>query len=305
MFSEIDSPSFKKTCCIVFDCHGDQMGMHLKKSKMNDQFKFVRVSINKYVIKDTAYFNNTEYSPTDMQLIKNADILILKVIENDRGFLNNDKTVALAKHNCKIIKIPHYRFSGYNYKIIEGHISKYNLVNKWKLRKQIKDVEDIETSIKLIKNQIDEMNNNDYSFEEKNNHLTRCIKEYEYIDNLSDIKMYNILISEWKNIRMFKGRSYPTSYFFYRLSQMILNELNIDNKFDFSDTYFSENTDFPVADYWYDFCNFSFSKVYIAKQQVEMKDYEWYYSVLLTSDANITDANLNKQIVDKIRKIIK
>jgi len=49
-----------------------------------------------------------------------------------------------------------------------------------------------------------------------------CINEFERIDNLSDIKMYNIFISEWKNIRMFKERGYPTSYFFYRLSQLIL-----------------------------------------------------------------------------------
>ena len=129
--------------------------------------------------------------------LNNADILILQVIETDRGFLNNSEVIKFCRSDCKVIKIPHYRNSIYEYKCIENKINKYDLFggssrngeNSWNLPKKIKDLNNIDETKKIIQNEIDIMNNFKYDEDDMFKSMNYKINEFEKIDSLSDIKM--------------------------------------------------------------------------------------------------------------------
>jgi hypothetical protein len=250
------------------------------------------------------YKTNVDLDTNDKNIIENADVLILQVIENDRGFLNNDKINEKCKKDFMIIKIPHYRNSIYEYKTLEGFTNKYGVINNWKLPSKIKNLDDIDGTIEIIQNEIDIMNNHSYDKNEMYKAHEFKYNEFQKVDELSDIKMLDYYQTNYKKRRLFQSRSYPSSIFFYELTNRIMKKLNIKPNENFIDLYFAENTSEPMPEYWYKYCEFEFENIHHVYGHLKVKEYEWYYILLLSNDINVIKIEQNMNYINKIRKIV-
>lgn len=300
-----------KTISIFFDCHGREI---LKNFELNNifakKYSIHFIDLNNYVIKGGPFYNNINLDEKDINVLENTDILILQVIEKDRAFLNNNAVIKYLKKNCIIIKIPHYRNSIYEYKTLDGFINKCDLINRsgiinkeWSLPNKIKDLDNVDDTIKIIQTEIDIMNNFPYDRNEMLNCMNLKINEFEKLDNLSDIKMLDYYNNNYKKYRLFMGRSYPSSRFFFELANRILIKIGFDPNETFKDHYFAENTSEPIPDYWYNFCNFSFDKTYYIFGHIKITECEWYYILLLSKNINICSIGENINYLKKIRRV--
>lgn len=309
--SNIDTRiSMKKKLIIFFDCHGNEISKYLNlHEKFMEDYEVIYLNLNDYVVKGGLYYNNVELSKTHILNLQQANILILQVIEKNRKFLNNDEVIKYCSQNCLIIKIPHYRNSIYEYKIMDGLINKNELfVNgdfnyKWSLPFKIMDYDDIEKTTSIIKNEINIMNEIKFNEYDMKKSLNFKIGEFELIDKLSDIKMNDYFLANYKKYRLFQSRSYPSSIFFNELTNRILNKIGYNENIIFKDFYFAENTYEPITEYWYKFANFEFSNKHYVFGHIEVQDYEWYYILLLSKNPNICSKEENLKILNKIRKI--
>ena len=294
-----------KKCVIFMDCHGLEIYKYLYHNKtfIND-FGAKYVILNNYVVNGEKYYNNTELVDSDLKKIETADVLILQVIEKNRGFLNNSEIIKLCKSNCKVIKIPHYRNSIYEYKCIENKNNKNDLLqdDKWNLPNKIKDKNNIDEIKKNIQNEIDIMNNFPHDEDEMLKNMNLKINEFAGIDSLSDIKMLDYFNNNFKKYRLFQGRSYPSSIFFFELTNRILNTLHYTQNMIFKDTYFAQNTGEPIPNYWYKFCKFTFDNIYFTFGNIPITECEWYYILLLSKNVNIGSKEKNLKLLEKIRK---
>ena len=290
-----------KNATIFFNCHGANIAFYLKKSILFvKNYNITLISINNYVKKDTDY---TQLEEKHIEHIKNTDLLVLQIIETDRGYLNNSEVLKFCKKTCLVIKLPHYRSSIYEYKTISGFSNKYELLTKWSLPLKIKDIHNIEDTITVIKNEIDIMNNFPYDLENMITYINNALNEFLKIDNLSDITMADYFQNNYKINRLFKGRGYPCSIFFYELINRILIKLGYEPNYTFEDNYFAENTSEPIPEYWYNFCNFTFDNIYFTYGHLEITEYEWYYILLLSNNSNIINKMENIEYISKIRNI--
>jgi hypothetical protein len=285
---------------ILMDCHGVEIKKYLKLRLCD--FVVNHISLVHYVNRKTGIYSKRKSLLTEhINLLKNADILILQVIEKDRGFLNNCEVTKYSKPDCKIIKIPHYRNSIYLYKCLENRKDKQDLIKNWQLPNKIKDINNINLTKQIISNEIDKMNNYRY---DKNDMLTSMnfkINEFKKIDNQSDIKMFDYFINNYKKYRLFQGRGYPSSRFFFELVNKILIRLNYNPNTEFIDHYYAQNTGEPIPYYWYKFCNFSFDNIYFTKGNIQITECEWYYILLLSKNINITSIEENLKYLSMIR----
>lgn len=295
-----------KNCVIFFDCHGQQILYYLLMNKHFEiDFDIKYISLNDYVIKNRRFSDNTTLDNKHIMELKNADILILQVIENDRGFLNNGEVIKFCKSDCKVIKIPHYRNSIYKCKCIENKIDKHDLLdgeNSWNLPKKIKDLNNINETKKIIQNEIDIMNNFKYDEDEMFKSMNYKINEFEKIDSLSDIKMLDYFNNNFKKYRLFQGRSYPSSLFFFELTNRILYTLEYEHNVIFKDTYFAQNTGEPIPDYWYNYCKFLFDNSYFTYGNLPITECEWYYILILSNNLNIVSKEENLKYLKIIRQ---
>lgn len=238
-----------KSIVIFFDCHGEVIKQYLELNKeLINKYKISFVKLNNYVVKDACYINNNQFAENDIQVIKNADVLILQVIEKDRGFLNNHEVIKFCKINCEIIKIPHYRNSIYFYKCLKGYNNKYQLLYHYNLEKEV-DINNINKTLNLIKKEIEIMENFDYDKNDMEETFNKSFNEFQEIDKLSDIKMFDFYKNNFKKSRLFMGRSYPSSIFFFELTNLILEKLYIVRNEKFVDLYFAENTTEIIPNY--------------------------------------------------------
>lgn len=298
-----------KSCVIFFDCHGNEIMNYLEHNKkFIKDFNIEIILINEYV-NNNQLSNNSKLEEEHIIKIKNADILILQVIEKDRGFLNNSEIIKLCKSDCKVIKIPHYRNSIYYYKCIENKNNKHELLYSWRnnmdqdmLPSKINDINDINETKKIIKNKIDIMNNFQYDRDEIFKSMNDKIKEFEKIDSLSDIKMLDYFNNNFKKHRLFQGRSYPSSIFFFELSNRILHTLKYKRNILFKDTFFAQNTGEPIPEYWYNYCEFSFDNTHFIRGNIPITECEWYYILLLSDNSNIISTAENLKYLKIIRK---
>ena len=296
-----------RNCVIFFDCHGIQIMSYLL---MNNNFKkdFVIkfISLNDYVVKNRKFVDNTKLEDEHIMIIENADILILQVIEKNREFLNNSEVIKFCKSDCKVIKIPHYRNSIYTYNCIENKKDKYDLFGSdgknWNLPKKIKDLNNIIEKKKIIQNEIDIINNFKYDEDEMFKSMNYKINEFEEIDSLSDIKMLDYFNNNFKKYRLFQGRSYPSSVFFFELTNRILYTLEYEHNVMFKDLYFAQNTGEPIPDYWYNYCKFSFNNTYFTFGNIPITECEWYYILLLSNNVNIVSEKENLKYLKIIRQ---
>jgi hypothetical protein len=287
----------RKNIAIFFDCHGLEIINYINMNSKLHNYNARYISINGYVKDKTI----TKLNEKDIQCISDADILILQVIEKDRGYLNNEEIIKYCKENCIILKIPHYRNSVYEYRTIEEKYNKYDLIKNWQLPKKIKDLGDIEGTINIINNEINIMNNLVRDKDEMQKSLISKVNQFFQIDNLSDVKMLDYYKENYKKYRLFQGRSYPSSIFFYELTNRIMDKLNIPHNSPFVDNYFADNTGEPIPNYWHIFCNFTFENLFYTCEHIYITEYEWYYILLLSNNPNITHKAENMKFINKIR----
>lgn len=271
--------------CLVGDCHFSIISWYLYKNlKFCEKYDSIHVSINKYLNS-----NYIDYTDDDKKQIREADILILQYIENDRGFLNNCETLKLADRSSKSILIPHYRCSIYN----DG-MTKISYRN-------INNIENVSEAIKIIKNEIDTINKYSYDLDQLENFKNQHIAEFLKINSYSNIDMSHYFMNNYQSKRLFQARGYPSSIFFYELSNRLLTHIGINEYVPFVDSYFAENTAYPIFKYWYDFCGFTFENKFYTYGHIEMQDYEYYYMICYLKNSNIQDIQLIKKICSKIR----
>jgi len=303
----IDKVILKKKLIIFMDCHGGEIQLYLKNNiNFSNNYDIIFITLNDYVIEKNKKYNNIKLDDNDSKLINSADVLILQVIEKDRGFLNNDEVIKYCKTECNIIKIPHYRNSIYGYKTLENKNNKWELItgsgiHMWNLPNKIKNINDVEETKKIIQNEIDKMNNFPYDKMKMLKSMNYNINEFRKIDDLSDIKMLDYYNNNYKKYRLFMDRQHPSDRFFFELTNRILIRLNYNPNNEFKDNYFGQNNSEPIPYYWYKFCNFTFDNIYYIYKNLKITECEWYYILLLSSNVNITDVNENIEYLKKIR----
>ena len=260
------------------------------------------ISINSYVGENTSLCDQSYFIKEHIELFKKADILIYQHIETDRGFLNNKEVLKLIPKNCIKIKIPHFRTSIYHY----SHYEK----PYFKEMKQLVDKEEtVNQKITCIKDFIKNINETTQDTNSFDKFITKEITHFKKINNNSDVDMYDYFLSNWKNIKLFNGRGYPSSYFMFILTKKILAKLNIYQNLSFTQMiskrtayprYFALNTNFPLFDFWYKYNNFTFKNQYYWELEIPMKDYEFYY--LQIDICNKFDESKSFHNVWRIRK---
>jgi len=215
-----------KQLLFIFNCHGGEMKKLLRNSDfIKNNIHITCVSIYRYI---PQRYDKEEFPTEVIQLLKNADILIVQQMRSDRGWLNTENTIKLVKKNCKIIKIPHYTFSGYWYP--------YDILNDEKF--------DINKSYEELNNYA----NNLFLNEEENikKHLENELNHIKELDKLSDIKMYDFVKNNYKKDRLFFSRRYPQSPFFYHMCKEILKILNIKEKMPATFSGYADKNNDPI-----------------------------------------------------------
>lgn len=285
------------------DCHGNEINKYLRmNSSFLKEYNINFISLNLYVMPESIYINNTNLNKNDIEQIKEADVFILQVIEKDRNYLNNENVIKYCKSSCIIIKIPHYRNSIYQYKTLEQFDDKYSFIKNWTLPKKVKNIDNIDETINIIKNEINIMNTYNYDKDEMKKEFQKKLDEFMDIDKLSDIKMSDYFYNNYKLHKLFQSRSYPSSIFFHELTNRLLKRLNIPINNKFVDLNFAENTYELLPKYWYDYCGFKFDYKHYTYGHIEVKDYEWFYIIIMFNDVNLQDVNKIKECLKKIRK---
>lgn len=152
--------------------------------------------------------DNYIFKKDDIQLFKNADLLIYQPMNNK---YNSQKCISyilkIIKNNCKLIKVAFYRFNGF----YTNYIKKF----------------DKERNIKYINN----VNYNYYNF--TNDFKEACIKLKNLDDNESDIKIYDYFEKNYKSFKLFTDPRHPTPLFFYIIFINICKHkyINVNIKF--------------------------------------------------------------------------
>lgn len=294
----------------MMDCHGHEILKFLNQNKgFKEKYETNHISLNLYVMNSEAFCLNDKLDDNHIKLIKETDVLILQVIEKDRGFLNNSEVIKFCKPECKIIKIPHYRSSNYFYKTIEFLHNKDVIMNYsgtsqlWKLPKELSKMNidiniDVDKTINVIKDKISIVNTYNHDKNDMLKTIERYIEEFKSVDSLSDISMFNYFIENYKKYRLFQGRSYPSSRFFYELTNKILSLLNIKINDVFKDLHYAFNTSEPIPEYWHKFNGFLFDNTYYTCGNIPITEYEWFYILLLSKNRQHKD-------VDEIEKYLK
>ena len=114
--------------------------------------------------------------------------------------------------------------------------------------------------------------------------------------------MNDYFYNNYKLHKLFQSRSYPSSIFFYELANRILKKLNIKINEKFIDLHFAENTYELLPKYWYDYCGFMFDCKHYMYGHIEVKDYEWFYIIMMLNDVNLPYVNKINEFLTKIRK---
>jgi hypothetical protein len=182
-----------KKLLFIFNCHSGK----IKKQIAHLPFLFDEIIIYNYLFPEYFKYTLTYYDMEDLQKIKNADIFILQNVKNLRGkeFIGIDNIRRIAKQDAIFINIPHYTFMGYFLNFD-------------------------------IKQQIDIAN---YGIEDEiYNNLDKSLEKIKYLDEMSDIKCYDFIKENYKKVRLFHAKIYPTYHLFHFIAQEICKILGFD-----------------------------------------------------------------------------
>jgi hypothetical protein len=130
----------------------------------------------------------------------------------------------------------------------------------------------------LIMNKINVLNLAVYDL---NNHIEKHLNEFKNIDDMSSIKMYDFFCENYKKHRLFMGRGYPSSFFFFNLSNKILNKLNFLQNDVFEDTHCFENATDHIHGYMYKYLKLEFDNVTYMHGHHQVSEIEHFYMLFL------------------------
>jgi len=199
-----------KSCTILFNCLGGEIYKQLKSSKIFClKYKLTHIALYDY-LEGYKYGDRKELTLEHKTIIKNSDVLILQYIKQNRPVIKHDNIISLIKKDCKLILIPHYTFSGYNYP--------FDIINNNNISENI--------SLKNLKEYIDNL----YADQKKEIILYKDseLENIKKLDQYSSIKCYDFVANNFCKHRLFYSRSYPTYIFFHYIVQQILFTIDIN-----------------------------------------------------------------------------
>jgi hypothetical protein len=188
------------------NCHGEQIKKYL------EQIDFIR---DNYIITHVITYSNLTNSVALDQL-KDCDILIINNLKEYKNYtVQNWKTV--IKPGTQIIVIEYFRFNGFN--PLKGFICNQIMCF------------DESYNVDSYNNYIN------YPIDESiiKNNFNESLKKLKQIDDMSDIKIYDYFVENYKTIPMFRDYGHPTKYIFKHMIDQILVKLNIDESIDITD----------------------------------------------------------------------
>ncbi len=221
-----------KNIVFVFNCHGGVMKKQLNNCNyIKNNYDIHTIQIYHYI---PQRYDKEEFPSDVINLLHNADVLIIQQLRSDRGWLNTKNTIKLVNEKCKVIKIPHYTFSGYWYP--------YDLLNDTNFEPNDAYVNN------LFLNEKDKVKE----------HLENELNHIKELDELSDIKMYDFVKNNYKKERLFFSRRYPMSAFFYPMCKEILKILNIKDIMKPTFSGYANNHNYPILPSIYDILELTF-----------------------------------------------
>jgi len=196
----------KKKIVFCMNCHASYIIKNIEyynNNILNDYNIFhINYASGKYLI-------DNKLTDNDVNLIKEADILICQYIKNDRGMLNHYYIKSIANTD-KIYLIPHYTFSAYFNDIIVEYIIKIS-----------KNTEQI----------ISNINNLNIDNDKIINTLNYELNHIKELDKNSSVCMFEFVNNNYKKYRLFQNRGHPNNLFFIEITNQLLKILGY-NKLD-------------------------------------------------------------------------
>lgn len=231
----------KKTCTLFYNCMGNAIKKQLKQSKIfNDKYFIEYISLYDY-LEGYKYGDKTTLIEEHIELLSKTDLLIVQSLRKNRKHLNFNNIIKFVKNNCISIKIPQYTFSGYHYP--------YNFLN------------DTNININMSYEKLHDYLTNLFINQKKNiqENLNKELLHIKNLDNISDIKCYDFIKSNYKKILLFNNRQYPTYFLFHFIAQEILNYLNIYDKISPYYESFGQDSFEPIFNNVYKYLNLEFN----------------------------------------------
>lgn len=272
----------KKKIVFCMNCHASYIIKnieHYNNKILNDYNIFhINYASGKYLI-------DNKLTDNDINLIKEADILICQYIKNYRGMLNHDYIKSIANTD-KIYLIPHYTFSAYfNEEIVEY------------ILKTSKNTEQIISNINNLN--ID----NDKIINTLNNELNH-IKE---LDKNSSVCMFEFVNNNYKKYRLFQNRAHPNNLFFIEIANQLLKILGY-NKLDGVYENFSNHSNqvsiiFPevknTLKLEFD-CNIYSNNIFVSTiQYFQIINYKYCFKTEIVNKINNLTKNIDEKYYDK------
>lgn len=206
-----------KELLILMNCHGD----YIRRILINSN----NAILNDYNINYISYvplLKTNSFNDDQLNMIKNADLLIIQYILNDRGMLKHEYIINIIKPTAKYFLIPHYTFGAYFYDqnifgnsitntvILEcsnNNTTQFNFARlNTILKSDIMDVDIVGCQTKL-KNSFAHINE---------------------LDKRSSVKMYDFVLINYKKIKLFENHAHPRGLFFVEMCNQLLTKLNYD-----------------------------------------------------------------------------
>jgi hypothetical protein len=208
----------KQKLLVIFNCHGYE---YIKQLSQSDIF------CQKYDIYYIVIYNkNAGTTEEDIELIKNADVILMQYIKNECSF-HHSIFLRNATEKCITLIIPHYTFDGYHPKFDINNISEFDPIKPKDYLKELL---------------------NSYQLDEemiKKNLSDQLIHVADY-DRNSSIKMYDYVKNNYKKHRMFQSHGYPTYIFFHFAAIEILKLLGIYQTIIPINNNFANNYQYPI-----------------------------------------------------------
>ncbi len=190
------------------NCHGKHISYIINKYNHIITKDYNILHIN-YASKN--FLTTNIFEENDINIIKNADILVLQYIKNDRGMLNHNYIINNLATTDKIYILPHYTFNGYFYD------ENYNK----KLLFECKTKEDIDNTIKNIV----------FDKEKCLVHMEESLNNIKELDKLGNgcVTMYQFMKDNYKKYRLYQDNGHPNNLFYIEIANQLLNKFGYKN----------------------------------------------------------------------------
>lgn len=271
----------KLNMVFCMNCHGGYIIRNIKKynHKILDDYNihYIQYVGKKYLI-------DNKLTDDDIKLIKQANILIIQYIKNDRGMLNHNYIKQIATTN-NIYILPHYTFDGYFHNNVTD-----------KLIKENKTISQIENASEKLNINIDKIVNN----------FNENMSKIKNLDKLSFGNMFSFVKNNNKKFRLFQNNGHPNNLFFIELTNQLLQKIGYTDKLEGVYTNHSNHSNqicliYPqvqnVLGLEFD-CNINFYGIVISTNQyLKIINYKTCFNANIVNKINYLTRNIKKKYV--------